>query len=622
MQFARQSLEGATRNYDTSGAFATFIDGLSRRLPRSRPLNAMLKKGTPSEFEALTDDKYEQFQTLKYKLLNPPTLVLPKPNRPFVLGTDASDAQVGCALLQEQESPKDYRPIGYWTRTLTSAQRNYSTTEKECLAIVWSVLTLRPYLEGTRFTIGTDHDSLRWLLNMTDASSRLARWRLKLSECDYEITYGPGINHQAADALSQVITEGTDDTQLDDLIPTPFKDDGPQNYTESDDLMVPPNSAPPQVNAIDPEEEVLLLITIEELLQAQVEDEYCKETAKLVGAPGCLYDYDRFGLLCRRSPLDDALQRVIPTSLRARFLYLAHFPRFAGHLGDQRMYQTLRKFFHWPQMAQDLWKTARNYASCAQIQGYRANHQAKLKLFPAACLPNLPALYPLGKTTATDVATAFLSHWVYPYDMPLYLLTDNGSQFVSKFFSHVCDTLGIKHATTTAYHPQTNGQAESFNYTLLDRLAHYVSEHQLDWDDYVAPLVYVYNTQVQASTGTTPSDLTLTRAPPPIAVDLQESIIFQEITEGMNPTQAKRYSRRCIDRIIQSAKTVLTKAQRHYKINFDKAVWNTLTFGKGDLVYLDRPPKESEELEDTTRKLLPRSTGPYKVLKANEHTIT
>ncbi|CAN8075918.1 unnamed protein product [Agarophyton chilense] len=79
----------------------------------SAPLNAMLKKGTPSEFEALTDDQYEAFHTLKDKLLNPPMLALPKPNRSFVLDTDASDVQVGCALLQEQESPKDYRIIGY-----------------------------------------------------------------------------------------------------------------------------------------------------------------------------------------------------------------------------------------------------------------------------------------------------------------------------------------------------------------------------------------------------------------------------------------------------------------------------------------------------------------------------
>ncbi|CAN8073108.1 unnamed protein product [Agarophyton chilense] len=489
---------------------------------------------------------------------------------------------------------------------------------------------------------------------MTDASSLLAMWRLRLSECDYEITYRPGSKHQTADALSRIITDGTDDTPLDDLIPTAFTDDGPQDYTETYDLMgtvqseepevkknevylldwetVPPISARPQVNAITPEEKELLPVTIEELLQAQVEDEYCKEPAQLVVTPGCLFDYDRFGLLCRHSPLDGALERVIPTSLRAGFLYLPHFPHLAGHPGCQKMYQTLRKFFHWSQMAQDLWKTARNCASCAQIRGSRADHQAKLKLFPAAGpmesvamdmlgpllktshgkrfvlvitdrFTNLTRALPVGKTTATDVATAFLSHWVYPYGMLLYLLTDNGSQLVSQFFSHVC-------------------QAERFNRILLYRLAQYVSEHQLDWDDYVEPPVYADNTQLHASTGKTPFDLTLTIAPLPIAVDLQESIIPQDITEGMAPTQAKHYSRRRIDRILQSARTVLTKAQRRYKSNLDKAVWNTPTFGKRDLVYLDRSPKDSEELEDTTRKLLTRSTGTQKVLKANEHTIT
>ncbi|CAN8077309.1 unnamed protein product [Agarophyton chilense] len=251
----------------------------------------------------------------------------------------------------------------------------------------------------------------------------------------------------------------------------------------------------------------------------------------------------------------------------------------------------------------------------------KSSHGKRFVLVKTDTFTKFTRALPLGKTKATDVATAFLSHWVYPYGMPLYLLTDNGSQFVPKFFSHVCATLGIKHVTTTAYHPQTNGQVERFNRTLLDRLGHYVLENRLDWDDYVEPLVYAYNTQVHASTRTTPFDLTLTRSPLPIAVDLQESILPQDITEGTTPTQAKRYWRRRVDRIIQSGKALITKAQRHYKVNFDKAVWNTPNFGKGELVYLDRLPRDTNELEDTTWKLLPHSTGPYKVLQSNQHTI-
>jgi hypothetical protein len=83
-------------------------------------------------------------------------------------------------------------------------ERNYSTTEKECLAIVWFVIRLRPYLEGQRFIIRTDHHSLRWVLNLADAQGRLARWRLRLLEFDYEVQYSPGRSHHGADSMSRL----------------------------------------------------------------------------------------------------------------------------------------------------------------------------------------------------------------------------------------------------------------------------------------------------------------------------------------------------------------------------------------------------------------------------------
>jgi RNase H-like domain found in reverse transcriptase len=111
--------------------------------------------------------------------------------------------------------------LGFWIRGLTSEKKNYSTTEKECLAIVWAVLHLRPYLEGKRFVIKTDHHSLRWVLNFTDAQGRLARWRLRFQEFDFEVLYLPGKSHHAADMMSRLqsidptLSEPTDPVDID-----------------------------------------------------------------------------------------------------------------------------------------------------------------------------------------------------------------------------------------------------------------------------------------------------------------------------------------------------------------------------------------------------------------------
>ena len=106
----------------------------------------------------------EAFVTLKRKLLTDPILAFPNFNRPFILHTDASDFAIGAVLSQKDDNGID-RVISYASRKLNPAERNYSATARECLAVVHWTKYYRPYLFGTKFTVVTDHVSLKWLFN-------------------------------------------------------------------------------------------------------------------------------------------------------------------------------------------------------------------------------------------------------------------------------------------------------------------------------------------------------------------------------------------------------------------------------------------------------------------------
>ncbi|MBR7801844.1 hypothetical protein KDM90_17685, partial [Undibacterium sp. FT137W] len=93
----------------------------------------------------------------------------------------------------------------------------------ECLGVIWAVQLLRPYLEGSRFIVRSDHEPLRWLLNLGDKDSdshgRLARWRLKMAEHDYRTVYKAGSTHHLGDALSRLDTPSGDTRPVDEDIP-------------------------------------------------------------------------------------------------------------------------------------------------------------------------------------------------------------------------------------------------------------------------------------------------------------------------------------------------------------------------------------------------------------------
>lgn len=109
------------------------------------------------------------------KLTSPPILALPRSQDPFMVDTNAFDRQIGSLLLQMQHGGQN-KPIVCWLRSLTYDEHKYDTAHRECLAVIWAVLLIRPYLEGSQLTIRTDHDPLNWIFNLVDATSKLARW--------------------------------------------------------------------------------------------------------------------------------------------------------------------------------------------------------------------------------------------------------------------------------------------------------------------------------------------------------------------------------------------------------------------------------------------------------------
>lgn len=175
-----------------SGYYRKFIKNYSTI---AKPLTELTKKDQQFLW-SLNCGK--SFQALKNCLCSAPVLSYPDFDETFTLTTDASNVGLGAILSQKGH------PVCYISRTLNKAEMNYSTTEKELLAIVWAIKRLRQYLLGRKFIIQTDHQALKWLFNVKDPSSRLLRWRLRLEEYEYEIEYKKGKENTAADALSRM----------------------------------------------------------------------------------------------------------------------------------------------------------------------------------------------------------------------------------------------------------------------------------------------------------------------------------------------------------------------------------------------------------------------------------
>ena len=164
------------------------------------PLTDLTRKGSPNEVE-WSDIQQKAFDALKAIIASPPILKLPDFNHVFILQTDASNVGIGAMLLQEENGTK--HPIAFASRKLLPRETRYSTIEKECLRIVWSITKFQDYLYGKEFILETDHQPLQYLKSTKYQNGRVMRWTLALQPYRFVVKAIHGRDNVGADFLSR-----------------------------------------------------------------------------------------------------------------------------------------------------------------------------------------------------------------------------------------------------------------------------------------------------------------------------------------------------------------------------------------------------------------------------------
>lgn len=601
-----------------TGYYRRFIHEYARH---AEPLFALTRTDVPfvwsSECQAAMD-------FLKAKLTSAPILVFPNFSLPFFVHTDACDVGLGAALMQRDDRGRDV-VVAYASRTLHKAERPYSTSEKECLAVIWALEHFRSYIEGLHVTIFSDHNSLRWLMSRPNLSGRLARWSLRLQDFDFDINHKPGACNQVPDALSRNPVLSCE-TQMD-ILPDYAVIGGldlrtlpPVVFSDREHLR--------QMQLNDHDTGKLL-----RMLEGQ-EEHMEGELSQFEIQDGLLYFVDSKAS-CNLHPMK-RLRLYAPTAMKRSLLEYYHDHPLAGHLGMSKTLARLKLRFYWPGLSSD----AKQYvASCPTCQFTKPSQKKPAGLM-IPIRPQRPWEYtgvdfvgPLPRTPGGNayilVFVDYFSKWVEisavreatarvaaskllcdvfaRHGAPTYLISDRGSPFVSELFDHVLTTLGSEHRLTTAYHPQTNA-TERVNRSLKTAIRAYVGNKHTAWDRYLPQICFALRTATHESTGHSPSMLLYGRE-----LNTPLDIITQPNCDGMDepgipyPESLESSIREAQDH----ARAVLEDSHAKRKKYYDQRR-RSVSYSVNDLVRVKTHPR-SDALANFTAKLAPLYSGPYRV---------
>ena len=502
----------APRNVQELKSFLGLLTYYGKFLPNMSsvlaPLYRLLGKDTPWSWA--TAEK-KSFQAAKDLLTSSQLLVHYNPKLQLVLACDASAYGVGAVLAHKMPDGSE-RPIGYASRSLSKAERNYSQLEREGLACIFGTKKFNSYLFGHHFELITDHKPLLALLNehrstSPQASARIKRWSLFLSGYEYTLMFRKTQAHANADALSR--------------LPLP---------------TVPAQTQTP------PE----LVLLMEHLADSPVTSHHIRLWTRRDPELSKVLKFVRHGWpeQCGRelkpysskkeelSVYEDCIlwgnRVVIPPKGRKAVLQELH----EGHPGMTRMKALARMYVWWPGSDKDIEDSVSSCSDCqinqsappsAPLHPWSWSTKPWVRLHLDFAGPFLGKMYlvlidshskwieafPTSSATSS-VVMEHLRTTFAQFGIPETVVTDNGPCFVSAEFESFLVANGIKHITSAPYHPASNGLAERA-VQILKRGLKKVTEGSLSTR--MAKVLLTYRMTPQSTTGASPAELLLGRQP-------------------------------------------------------------------------------------------------------------
>jgi hypothetical protein len=570
-------------------------------------MSSLLEKGREFKW----DEKYQDsFNQLKLRLMSPPVLIMPDLQKGFDIYCDACGQGLGCVLMQEGHV------IAYASCQLRKHELNYPTHDLELVAVVHALKIWRHYIMGTKCQVYTDHKSLKYIFTQKDLNLRQHRWLELIKDYDLEIHYHPGKANLVADALSRKEhVHSAVVAQLPDEIVEDFRRLNLGIVAHTEGVTIDVESTLEQ-----------------EIRKGQIGDAKIQKIKDLITkGRGQEFTEDEQGIVWFKDGI------CVPEidNLRETILKEAHDSVYSIYPGSTKMYQDLKQKYWWYGFKRDV---VAHVAMCDVCQRVKAEHQRPAGLLHPLKIPEwkweeigmdfivgLPrrsagydsiwvivdrltkvAHFIPVKTTYSGpkLAELYMARIVCLHGVPKKIVSDRGSQFTSRYWKKLHESLDTRLNFSSAYHPQTDGQTERTNQVLEDMLRACALKHGGSWDKSSPYAEFSYNNSYQASLKMSPFEALYGRkCRTPLYWDQtgERQLFGPEIIQEAEEQ-------------VQQIRENLRTAQSRQKSYADTRR-RLLEFKEGYYVYLKVSPLRGMRRFKVKGKLSPRFIGPFLILK-------